>query len=123
MFMQVECFTELEEGDEPEMSLLIQILAVAQLFFAQLFSMPPQRQPHTRHIIGEMGAVEMVPFPSCTPSAGSCFACDLCSVAVRGLSIQPQGKECASSWEDCCFLGKGGGGMLFVVCKDSFYCF
>jgi len=32
MFTQVECFAELEEEDEPEMSLLIQIIALAQLF-------------------------------------------------------------------------------------------
>ena len=49
-FMQVECFTELAEGEEPELSLLIQILALAQLCLPRWSSLPPQRKSHTRQI-------------------------------------------------------------------------
>lgn len=34
MFMQLECCTVLEEGGEPELNVLIQILALAQLFLS-----------------------------------------------------------------------------------------
>lgn len=49
-FRQVEHFTGLEEEDEPELSLLIPVLALTQLCLPRWSSLPPQRQSHTRQI-------------------------------------------------------------------------
>lgn len=77
IFMQVECFTGLEEGKEPELRLLIQILAWSQLLLPQLSSLLLQRTSYTRLIHRRDG---------CCGHA-----------AVLGLSTKPHGKECAAS--------------------------
>lgn len=69
--------------------------------------------------IEEMDAVEMMPFPSCTSSAGICFGGDLCSAAVLGLNIKTQHKECASSHQTTVFPWERGRRNI-VCCLQKF---